>query len=323
MRMVFRADASVSKGSGHVMRISVLAEEAIARGYECIFIGKIEDLDWVRNRIEGLGFAKVFDDDSRFQSNSVSDILFLDSYDVPNSAHFIDRTNWKMILMLKDSKTPDYKADLELHPSLIAPSGDPSVSFLSGPDYMLIRKGISRSNRLFCSSDKPKILVVGGGSDPFGFVKAMASVFESLKATNEFHFFSNEDFHLGQNQNFSVHPLGPKLDKVASQVDLVLTTAGTSSFEFIAREIPVAVACAVDNQRETYDQLGNLGFAIQIGHFDLENKWVFDSAEVNSLLMGGEKLVSLKNRIRGLIDLNGASRVLDRIELFIATNKVQ
>ena len=47
MRFIFRADASRENGSGHVMRSSVLAEEAISRGYECIFIGEISDLDWV------------------------------------------------------------------------------------------------------------------------------------------------------------------------------------------------------------------------------------------------------------------------------------
>jgi spore coat polysaccharide biosynthesis predicted glycosyltransferase SpsG len=318
--MVFRADASVSTGSGHVMRISVLAEEAIARGYECIFIGKIVDLGWVRNRVGELGFTEIFDEDSTFQSNPASDILFLDSYDVPRDSSFIDKSNWKVILILKDSETPEYRADLQLHPSLTTPPSNSPEDFLSGPEFMLIRKGIVKTDKLFSFSDTPRILVAGGGSDPFGFVKAVASLFVNSKAINEVHFFSNEDFHLGQNQKFSIHPLGPQLDKVALQVDLVLTTAGTSSFEFIAREIPVAVACAVGNQRETYDQLGNLGFASQIGHFDSENKWVFDSAELKSLLLGGEKLLSLKNRIRGLIDLNGASRVLDRIELLIAKN---
>jgi spore coat polysaccharide biosynthesis predicted glycosyltransferase SpsG len=321
MRMVFRADASLSCGSGHVMRISVLAEEAIARGYECIFVGRIDGLEWVRIRIGSLGFAAIFDDEDIFQSNPASDILVLDSYDIPRESRFIDHRNWKMILILKDSKTPEYKSDIQLSPSLSKPAGNVPESFLSGPDYMLIRKGITKTNRVLDLSKKPKILVVGGGSDPFGFVKSVASALVISKIVNQVHFFSNEDLCLGKSKCFSVHPLGLQLDKIAAQVDLVLTTASTTSFEFIAREIPVAVACAVDNQKETYDQLGNLGLASQIGYLDFQNNWNFDLAEMKSLLSGGEKLWDLKNRIRGLIDLHGASRVLDQIQLFISGDK--
>jgi len=47
VRFIFRADASREIGSGHVMRSLALAEEAISRGFDCIFVGKISDLDWV------------------------------------------------------------------------------------------------------------------------------------------------------------------------------------------------------------------------------------------------------------------------------------
>jgi hypothetical protein len=64
MRFVFRADASREIGSGHVMRSSVLAEEAISRGFECVFIGKISDLDWVAKRISTLGFTQVLSEET-------------------------------------------------------------------------------------------------------------------------------------------------------------------------------------------------------------------------------------------------------------------
>lgn len=58
MRIIFRADASREIGSGHVMRSSVLAEEAVSRGFERIFIGSISGLDWVADRISTLGSQK-------------------------------------------------------------------------------------------------------------------------------------------------------------------------------------------------------------------------------------------------------------------------
>ena len=59
MRFVFRADASIEIGAGHVMRSSAIAEEAISQGIECVFVGSILDMDWLTDRIRGLGFFEV------------------------------------------------------------------------------------------------------------------------------------------------------------------------------------------------------------------------------------------------------------------------
>ena len=47
-------------------------------------------------------------------------------------------------------------------------------------------------------------------------------------------------------------------------VDLILTTSSTSSLEFIACGPPVGVACAVENQKQYYAALGQLGIATQL-----------------------------------------------------------
>jgi len=316
--MVFRADASVNSGSGHVMRISVLAEEAVARGYECIFIGKIEGLDWVRTRIWGLGFIQIYEDESSFSSDSISDILVLDSYFLSIDSKFLDQANWRMILVIKDSKTPNYRASIQLLPLLNAPTVQLSEDSLTGPDYILIRKGIEKNNREIHLSRKPSILVVGGGSDPNGFVKAIATVFQNMEITNQIHYFSSEELILSRGRNCFVHSPGPQLDEISLQVDLVLTTASTSCLEFIAQEIPAGIACAIDNQVETYEHLGSLGLAKQIGYFNSQGEWIFDLAEMKSLVSGGKTLQNLRNRVQGLIDFKGASRVLDKIELFVS-----
>jgi spore coat polysaccharide biosynthesis predicted glycosyltransferase SpsG len=89
MRFVFRADASLAIGSGHVMRSSAIAEEVIARGIPTVFVGSISKLPWVSERIQGLGFIDILDGPNDFKSDSIQDILILDSYEMRINDSFI------------------------------------------------------------------------------------------------------------------------------------------------------------------------------------------------------------------------------------------
>jgi spore coat polysaccharide biosynthesis predicted glycosyltransferase SpsG len=319
MRIIFRADASRETGSGHVMRSSVLAEEAISRGIECVFIGNISDLDWVAERISTMGFAQVLSDETAFVADAAGDVLVLDSYSIPVSNLFIARKNWKFVISICDSITPNYKVDIEIRPGLekvVEKQATPKV--LSGAEYILIRQGISKSNGKKNGAQTPKVLVVGGGSDPFGFVPAIAEVIHSLKLNLEVHLFSNEKIAKEFYSNFFIHSIGGALDLVAREVDVVLTTASTTSLEFIAREIPTGVVCLIDNQEDFYEQLGRLGYATQIGVRTLAGGWEFDVEAIKTLLGCKEKRDALTESVTGLIDLKGAERVIDLLVEFKA-----
>jgi spore coat polysaccharide biosynthesis predicted glycosyltransferase SpsG len=314
MRFIFRADASKEIGSGHVMRSSVLAEEAISQGFECIFVGEISDLDWVSQRISQLGFSQVHSNQDAFVTDAESDILILDSYSIPVSEPFISRKNWKMVMRVSDEITPKYESDLELRPGLVTVNfGQEAPLILSGPDHVLIRKGIVKSKKEKYSGGVLKVLVVGGGSDPFGFVAAVAQVLSSSEIDLEVHLFTNGEIPLDSKVRFVNHKIGSELDLIANCADLVLTTASTSSLEFIAREIPTGVACAVDNQKETYEQLGRLGYATQIGMRNSSSNWEFKHKDIRELLRSQEKRDSLLKATQMLIDLKGAKRVIDKL----------
>ena len=314
MRFIFRADASKEIGSGHVMRSSVLAEEAISQGFECIFVGEILDLDWVSLRISKLGFSQVYSSQEMFNAKAESDVLILDSYSIPISDPFIQKKSWKMLMTISDEITPRYESDIELRPGLakeILSQEAPLV--LSGPDYILIRKGIAKSTREKMGGGVLRVLVVGGGSDPFGFVAAIAELLASVETDMEVHLFTNQAILIDTETHFIEHEIGSELDLIANSVDLVLTTASTSALEFIAREIPTGVACAVENQKETYEQIGRLGFGSQIGVRNSRGDWEFDKKEIVELLDDRSKRDSLVLATQMLIDLKGAKRVFDTL----------
>ncbi len=316
MRIIFRADASRKIGAGHVMRSSVLAEEAIQRGYECIFVGSVTGLSWVSGHINALGFAQIIEDENLFVPKIESDVLIIDSYSIPISDSFIVKSNWKLVLSICDESTPRYESDIELRPGLARILGsDNGKLVLSGPEYILVRKGIEKNRVRTNTTEALKVLIMGGGSDPFGFVPSITKFLSSLQLKLEVHLFSNTEISEKSTMTLINHQVGSELDRVAGEVDVVFCTASTSSLEFIAREIPTGVVCSIDNQNDYYAQLGELGFAAQLGYLGLDGKWVFNLQEIRALLENRERRDTLAKATHMLIDLHGAARVIDILEL--------
>jgi len=294
-----------------------LAEEAISRGIECIFVGRILDLDWVSERIFNLGFTQVIADERNFKADKESDVLILDTYVLLVSNPFIARKNWKLVLSICDAITPKYESDIELRPGLAvvhSESGMPMV--LSGPEYVLIRRGIQKSTREKTSGDVLRVLIVGGGSDPFGFVQAIADVFSSMELNLEVHAFTEGRIPEDSDVHFVRHSIGSDLDIVARDIDLAFTTASSLSLEFIAREIPTAVVCAVGNQESYYDELGRLGYSGEVGVYHSTGSWEFNLPAIREFLESQSKQRSLKKAIYSLVDLKGAERVINTLITF-------
>jgi spore coat polysaccharide biosynthesis predicted glycosyltransferase SpsG len=312
MRFVFRADASVSIGSGHVMRSSAIAEEAIARGIPSFFVGKISDLTWVSERIRGLGFIQVLENSSEFFPDENKDILIIDSYEIPTNDVFVQLQNWSKVVSIFDELTPNYSCDLRIHPGLTKVWPELlSGRTLSGPKFVPLRKSIKNSS-VHTPEGTLEVLVVGGGSDAYGFVPKVVN--ELTKLTQDFHatIFTNSLSGIDLDKRFSVSEVGLNLDLVANAVDLVFTTASTTSLEFLARGCAVAIGCAVDNQELYYKELSGGSYAAPIGEF-LDNEWRIDAGLIRELFSSDALRATLKANSANLIDLNGAKRIVDEI----------
>ena len=312
MRCVFRADASMSIGSGHVLRSSAIAEEVIARGIPSFFVGRISDLTWVSERIRGLGFTQVLENSSEFIPDKNDDILIIDSYKIPTDDVFVQLRNWSKVVSIFDELTPDYSCDLRIHPGLT--KAWPKLfsgKTLSGPKFVPLRKSIKKSAE-HTHKDTLEVLVVGGGSDTFGFVPAVVKVLTQL--TQDFHatIFTNSSSGMDLDDRFTVSEVGLNLDLVANAVNLVFTTASTTSLEFLARGSTVAIGCAVDNQELYYKELSDGNYAAPIGEF-LNSEWRLDADLILELFSSETFRATLRANSANLIDLSGAKRIVDEI----------
>lgn len=297
------------------MRSSAIAEELIARGEKVFFVGSISNLPWVEERINQLGFTEIYSDPTQFISNCASDILLIDSYEIASNNPFILPTNWFKIVAIVDEVTPDYFCDLRIHPGLNSSwYRNSKVPFLSGPQYVPFRSILTNTESISKKiDDAPKIAVVAGGSDPHNLVREIAEILSSFNDNFNVLLFSNTLSKSNFDSRFQVIEIGNQLDSLTQDVDLIFTTSSTSSLEFLARGLCVGIACAVENQRQHYNSLGQLGAAERIGFKNKFNVWELDINSIHSLVTTGTKREILKANAVGLFDFKGAARIVDAI----------
>ena len=313
MRYVIRADASLRMGSGHVMRTSAIAEELISRGEEVLFVGDVDGLYWVTQRLEGLGFSRILTPSDDFKPDQRNDILILDSYTIPINDDFILEDRWKFIVSIADESTPDYSCNLMVRPGLKEDWKGGATRVLSGPRFIPFRNSILKSENFFQVGDVPNILIVGGGADPYDFVGTVGRALQDSSTHFHAYLFSNNIFAHDFDSRFEIIPIGERLDSYALTANLAITTASTTCLEFLAREIAVGVGCAVDNQEKYYDLLTRRKFASPVGKRNLRN-WDINKNILTDLVISENLREELRSASRNLIDLNGAKRIVDEIQ---------
>ena len=290
VRFVIRADAYAKSGAGHVMRSSVIAEELISRGFEVVFIGETYEIPWLNEYLDGLGFSQVLSAPSKFASNPNSDVLILDSYDIDPSTPFIQSVNWSKVVVLVDDQTPAFTGDLYVHAgsgtSWKPPISSREADFLSGIEYFLIRKSLRNlpMERKLKKNSKLQILISGGGSDPFRFSEEIYKILRTSQTDFEAKILGPEFIIEDIDKRFHFLRMGRNYESELLETDLVFTTAGTSSWEFLYLGLTSGIACAIPNQTANYRFLVDSSLANDIGSRDLLGVWKLDSQLILKLL---------------------------------------
>jgi spore coat polysaccharide biosynthesis predicted glycosyltransferase SpsG len=313
MRYVFRADASQIIGSGHVMRSTAVAEELIARGEDVIFIGSVSGVTWLNAHISKIGFSSIYVESFNYISNPLLDVLILDSYTLQTEHTFIQPEKWHRIVLIADETTPNYKSDLVFYPGLLTEREFRSdTKVLAGPRYIPFRSSIQKYKKKLHAVGVLEILVVGGGTDPFNFAEEISQILSCTSADFHAYIFTSKGNIKNVDSRINYVPIGSLLDQFAKNTDLVLTTASTTSLEFIAREKAVGIGCATDNQRHYYNSLSSIGVAAPIGQF-ISGCWQLNADKILELISSEELRNSLIEKSNELIDLQGVKRIVEEI----------
>lgn len=218
-----------------------------------------------------------------FISNPQTDILILDTYTVPANSEFINKLNWLLVVVIHDLNTPEYIADLIIHPGVSENVVvKKNAKLLSGPEYVLLRKSIKRL-RVESKSSNLVITVVGGGVDISGFASEMSKHLKLIPGAFKVNFFSDDAPSIESDLRFQTFEFSEKLDEIGNQSDLVFCTSSSTSLEFIARGCAVGIVCGSFNQQQYYEILPKLGVAKAIGVYQ-DDKWALDLKVIQNLI---------------------------------------
>lgn len=313
-RYIFRVDATFGTGAGHFKRCLTIANELAKDDLLILFLGNFE-IPWVVAELieKEIKFAIA----SEFRSGS-GDYLIIDQYFLDTD--FLSEHKFLRIVQIVDVETPLIAADLFLHlgadTSFLKSKIANECNFIGGLDFLPTRKFTENIGFSVENISIRSLLIAGGGTDINNFGIA---ILESLLAFGtpdiEIHVMSDG---LSTNpaasiSNIHFHKLGGELDEVIVNVDTVITTAGTSSWDFIANQRVVGIALAVDNQIPNFTFQIESGFALNIGTYDGKGGWKISVDSIKKLLFDNELRARLVRNSAAQIDLSGPKRVAAEI----------
>ena len=308
-RTFFVFNATESTGAGHMMRCIRFANEFINRELEIYHIGLVE-IEWLKES----RFNELFSTSSEQLDfiPSINDIFIVDSYENGTIELYREIAKKNLVVQIIDSTT-------ELIPNATYFSLDPynpeiwsKNNILENVEWGLKYFPCKFVPYRFDSSQSRNILVTGGGSDINDFTKSFYKSVLNLDLDNlHFHIFSKSLNSSDENQNITIYPLGEDLIQILEKCSLVISSAGTSIWDFLANSRTLAVVKSVENQNMNYKYVGENSLAKCVGEWE-EDKWNFEIQKISDFLTEPSKYSKLDVSNYGL-DFMGAARFVDKV----------
>ncbi|MCE3234385.1 MAG: pseG [Vampirovibrio sp.] len=343
-RVLFRADASVEIGTGHIMRCVTLADAMRRRGAEVVFACRTlpGDLnDWLcqqgytvwawqsAHAADWQPFAAFTVDQEPF------DWLVVDHYALDLDWERQARTCARRSLVIDDLADRPHACDWLLDQNDLASEGAtprygalvPSgYRTLLGPEYALLRPDFSEWRARVLAENRREaltvreVLVFFGGSDPTGetfktleALKPLAGQIQTTVITG----VSNprreeiQAFCSTLPQTDFLCQVNNMAERMA-RADLAIGAGGTATWERLCLGLPSLVISVADNQRDISARIARLGAQQYLGPSaavlveDIRNA-------LDRLLTSPEDRMALARSALALVDGQGVNRVLQAL----------
>ncbi len=290
---VFRADASVAIGGGHVMRCLSLAETLASAGWHCAFACRrqtVAQMPIVNNgRLDVLEFDQgdVETEIIRRRWPEGPDLIVVDHYDLDADFERGCRGWADRILVIDDLANRPHDADFLLdqtHDRRADDYGDfvpAHCRLLLGAEYALLRPEfpLARENALARRRDRPplrRIMVAVGSSDPTHFTAvALEGVARSGLDVEVEVVLGSSAPHLGEVREqcarlplpatFHVNVGAGELAEIMGRADVAIGSGGTTSWERCCLGLPALVVVTAENQRLVVENLAHVGAVELLG----------------------------------------------------------
>ncbi|MBO2452187.1 hypothetical protein J4573_34215 [Actinomadura barringtoniae] len=334
MRVGIRCDAGTRMGVGHLIRCVALAEELVQRGAEVLFLGAVDGPDWIRAQLDLRGFPLRPAPDSPADLSALAvrlglDAMVIDSYVTdPECGHSLALAGVR-VMAIVDGDLRGQRADVYVDQNLGAEATaieiPATATRLAGTGYVLLRdsvRGLRPSQPRTATTACPRLLCVFGGTDAADVaprvVELAASTGAPFAATviapRESTVRALEAVPLLAGQSVTAIPPTDRFAELAAGSDLVISAAGTSTWELLCLGLPTALVWVADNQLLGYEPTIARGLTAGLGnpaHYDDPASRTEAAAVLKRLLEDPAERHAIAVRGHGLIDGRGRERVAD------------
>jgi spore coat polysaccharide biosynthesis predicted glycosyltransferase SpsG len=328
--LVVRCDLGSSSGVGHLMRCIALAEEFAARGSRVVFSAATVEVPFAQEQLSSRGFAWVdppagTPEGHLEQLREIgADIVVVDSYHLPPAVYSGIRSA-HTTLALVDGDPAGRDADVFVDQNLGAEQDvwplPPGAVRLAGLDYALMRDELRHARpattHAHAESDPLRLFAFFGGTDAFGaapdVTRALVATGRplALRVVGASESIRAELAGLEPAPDQAVEVIEPT-SALANEVvaaDLVVSAAGTSSWELLCLGAACAFVCVADNQQLSYDRVTTLGAVAGLGRLEQVRedpegavrslgRLLDDPAERDRLRTAAGRLVDGQGRVR-------------------------
>ncbi|MFU8849809.1 PseG/SpsG family protein [Micromonospora sp. SL1-18] len=344
VRVGLRCDAGPRRGVGHLVRCLALGEEFLARGAHVELLGSVAGVDWAARQLAARGIPHHPGPDTPAGLVAVArehalDVLVLDSYELDPACAGALRAAGIRTLAVVDGDTRGQDADLYLDQNLGADTVAPADRLLAGTGYALLRREVlSRrpaAPRPPTRAARPRVLAFFGGTDAFGAAPPLARLLLATGQPMELTVVVAREsleadlvaLRPGRGQTLRPVPPTDTLPELIAAADLVVSAAGTSTWELCCLGAPSALVCVVDNQRESYHRVIREEVAAGLGELPTlvaagpEGHAARTRALriLRELLTSAERRADLSARGWSTVDGRGPARVVDAVLALLAT----
>jgi len=339
MNIVFRTDASINIGTGHVMRCLTLADELRQKGTDINFICREEPgnlISYVGNRgykIHQLPGEIDIETDRRLTNQILSkyetkpDGLIIDHYDIDISYESSLRDRVKKIMVIDDLADREHDCDLLLDQNYsknedryngLVPG---NCIQLLGPEYAILRPQFqkTRGNLRKRDGGVNRILLFMGGADSKNITSKALRAIQMLDRSdividvvignlNPYH--DEIKILTSKIPNTSCHHNVENMAELMASADLCIGAGGTTTWERCCLGLPSIVLVLAENQKNISENLDKGGAIINLGwYYNVTEKNIKEVVE--GLIDNPQTMISMSDKSRRLVDGKGVNRVCD------------
>jgi UDP-2,4-diacetamido-2,4,6-trideoxy-beta-L-altropyranose hydrolase len=343
--ILFRADATPTMGTGHVMRCLTLAEALRDRGFDVAFAAAaltpsierrlaaeripVRPIDPATDDLAGATLAIA----RELGANAV----VVDAYHLSADWRLALRSFGVPILAFQDQDDGvSLHADLVLNAAADPTDGKwrraaPDASFLTGPRHVLLRRELRRA--MVAASDpvgaRRSILVTFGGADPAGLTLPVTAALDRLLGPDatldvviggsvpEAGGLAVRVAALGERiaihrKRIAIHLDPLEMGPLIGRAGLAVSAAGGTIGELAALGVPALIAIVAENQ------VAGSAAAVADGWceaFDARDPYAVEAIAQRAATLWADRpqREAMARRTRGLIDADGAERVVDAL----------